>query len=93
MEFDVLLKTESSRLISVLRYGIFFQERLTPCKWKFFTGNPDCSCTNIIIMYLTLTCTNNVFCFQETALEVFLSDGHNHFLVFPKSVRNKVYDK
>ena len=44
-------------------------------------------------MYLTLTCTNNVFCFQETALEVFLSDGHNHFLVFPKSVRNKVYDK
>jgi len=31
--------------------------------------------------------------FQETALEVFSSDGRNHFLVFPKPVRSKVYDK
>ncbi|XP_048589940.1 WD repeat and FYVE domain-containing protein 3-like [Nematostella vectensis] len=30
---------------------------------------------------------------QQTALEVFSSDGRNHFLVFPKPVRNKVYEK
>lgn len=30
---------------------------------------------------------------QETALEVFSSDGRNHFLVFPKPVRSKVYEK
>ncbi|XP_078381850.1 WD repeat and FYVE domain-containing protein 3-like isoform X3 [Oculina patagonica] len=33
------------------------------------------------------------YLFQETALEVFSSDGRNHFLVFPKPVRSKVYDK
>ena len=33
------------------------------------------------------------FRFQETALEVFSSDGRNHFLVFPKPVRSKVYEK
>ncbi|XP_046865023.1 WD repeat and FYVE domain-containing protein 3-like isoform X2 [Xenia sp. Carnegie-2017] len=30
---------------------------------------------------------------QDTALEVFSNDGRNHLLVFPKSVRDKVYNK
>lgn len=30
---------------------------------------------------------------QEAALEVFSSDGRNHFLVFPKPVMSKVYEK
>lgn len=48
----------------------------------------------LFLSHAFVALTMLLFClFQETALEVFSSDGRNHFLVFPKPVRSKVYDK
>ena len=48
----------------------------------------------LVLSHALVALTVLLLClFQETALEVFSSDGRNHFLVFPKPVRSKVYDK